>query len=102
MEWYQYLAAFFAGAFFANAVPHFVHGISGNQFPTPFSKPRGVGLSSSTTNVVWALFNLAIGYLLFTVSKLDNAHPLSLIIFFAGISAMGIFSSIRFKSKLKE
>jgi hypothetical protein len=102
MEWYQYLAAFFAGIFFANAVPHFVHGISGNQFPTPFSKPRGIGLSSPTTNVVWALFNLVVGYLLFTVSKPDNAHPLSLVVFFAGIAAISIFSSIRFKSKHKE
>jgi hypothetical protein len=102
MEWYQYLAAFFAGAFFSNAVPHFVQGISGNQFPTPFSKPSGIGLSSPTTNVIWALFNLAIGYLLFTIGKSDNAHPLSLIVFFAGISAMGIFSSIGFKNKHKE
>lgn len=32
MEWYQYLTVFFAGAFFTNAVPHFVHGISFNYY----------------------------------------------------------------------
>ncbi|WP_184547103.1 hypothetical protein [Mucilaginibacter sp. FT3.2] len=99
MEWYQYLSAFFAGAFFANTIPHFVHGISGNKFPTPFAKPPGVGLSSSTINVIWALFNLVVTYLLFMASKLDNAHPLLLLVFFAGIAAMAIMLSIRFKSK---
>jgi len=58
MQWYQYLAVFFSGAFLANVVPHFVHGISGNKFPTPFAKPPGKGLSSATVNVVWSLVNL--------------------------------------------
>ena len=67
MPWYSYLAAFFAGAFLANAVPHFVHGISGDPFPSPFAKPPGKGLSSPTVNVLWALFNLIAGTLLFRV-----------------------------------
>ena len=36
IKWYHYLAAFFAGFFLANAVPHFVHGVSGDPFPSPF------------------------------------------------------------------
>jgi hypothetical protein len=64
MEWYNYLATFFAGAILANAVPHFVHGISGNRFPSPFSKPSGIGLSSAPVNVIWGLFNIAVGYAL--------------------------------------
>ncbi|HEY0245471.1 MAG TPA: hypothetical protein VGC01_07920 [Mucilaginibacter sp.] len=47
MEWYQYLAVFFSGAFLANAVPHFIYGIPGDKFPTLFAKPPGQGLSSS-------------------------------------------------------
>ena len=43
MPWYDYLAAFFAGAFLANVVPHFTYGISGNRFPTPFAHPPGRG-----------------------------------------------------------
>ena len=62
--WYSYLACFFAGAFLANVVPHFVHGISGGRFPTPFAKPPGKGLSSPIVNTLWALLNLPIGYLL--------------------------------------
>jgi hypothetical protein len=64
MRWYHYLAYFFGGAFLTNAVPHFVNGISGNAFQSPFASPPGEGLSSSTINVLWGLFNLAIAYLL--------------------------------------
>jgi hypothetical protein len=64
MSWYHYLAYFFGGAFLANALPHLGNGISGHAFQSPFATPPGVGLSSSTVNVLWGLFNLAVGYLL--------------------------------------
>jgi len=102
MEWYHYLYGFLAGAVLANFVPHFVHGISGNKFPTPFSKPHGIGLSSSTLNVVWALFNLIIGYLLFRFSRISKDDNLSIIMFLTGISILSIFSSKRFAGKDKE
>ena len=63
MRWYHYVAYFFGGAFLANAVPHLVNGISGNPFQSPFASPPGEGLSSSTVNVLWGFFNLAVGYL---------------------------------------
>jgi hypothetical protein len=34
-----YLALFFGGAFFVNAMPHFVSAVQGRKFPTPFAKP---------------------------------------------------------------
>jgi hypothetical protein len=98
----QYIAAFWAGAFLANFIPHFVHGASGNKFPTPFSNPGGIGLSSPTVNVIWALFNLLVAYFMFTVSGMDTAHPLSLLACFAGISVLSIYTSIRFTKKHKE
>ncbi len=61
MHWYGYLAHFFAGAFLANGVPHFVQGICGNKFQTPFAKPRGVGESSALVNVIWGWFNFIVG-----------------------------------------
>jgi hypothetical protein len=64
MAWYNYLLNFVAGAFLANGVPHFVQGISGNPFQTPFAKPPGVGESSPRVNVVWGFANLAAGELL--------------------------------------
>ncbi len=62
--WYVYLAYFFAGVFLANGVPHFVHGISGERFPSFFAEPPGVGDSSSLTNVIWGLANFLADYLL--------------------------------------
>src|ERR1035438_5661805 len=96
MPWYNHIAAFFAGLFLANAVPHFVLGGSGNSFPTPFAKPPGKGLSSPTVNVLWALLNLVIGYILFRVGKLASGGDLALAIFFAGIAAISTVSSLRF------
>src|ERR1035437_5697311 len=64
MRWYHYVAYFFGGAFLANTLPHLINGISGNAFQSPFASPPGVGLSSSTVNVLWGLFNLAVAYLL--------------------------------------
>src|SRR2546423_14978825 len=64
MPWYQYVLCFFGGAFIANFVPHFVRGITGTKFPTPFAKPPGRGMSPATLNVLWALVNLVVGFLL--------------------------------------
>jgi hypothetical protein len=36
----------------------------GRPFQSPFAKPPGQGLSSSTVNVLWGFFNLAVGYVL--------------------------------------
>ncbi len=101
MEWYHYFSAFWAGMFLANFVPHFVNGISGDAFPTPFSKPRGKGLSSPTLNVVWALFNLLAGFLLFRAANISINNNLSVSIFFAGIACLGIPLSKRFAGKEK-
>jgi hypothetical protein len=64
MEWIHYLSFFFGGLFLANAIPHFVSGAMGRPFQSPFAKPPGQGLSSSTVNVLWGFLNLAVGYVL--------------------------------------
>ncbi len=99
MTWYDYAACFFAGTFLANAVPHFVHGISGDRFPTPFAHPHGKGLSSPTVNVVWALLNLLVGYMLLRVGKVSSGNNSALIVFFAGIVAISTVLSVRFAKK---
>jgi hypothetical protein len=73
MNWLWLLAYFFGGVFAANAVPHFVAGTMGSPFQSPFAKPPGKGLSSSTVNVVWGFFNAAVGYLL--VAHVGSFHP---------------------------
>jgi uncharacterized membrane protein len=99
VNWYHYIACFFAGLFLTNVVPHFVSGISGDRFPTPFANPPGKGLSSPTVNVVWALFNLVVGYLLFRAGKLSKGDTSAIIIFFTGIVAISIMLSVRFSQK---
>jgi len=99
VKWYDYIACFFAGAFLANVVPHFVHGISGDRFPTPFAHPPGRGLSSPTVNVVWALANLIVGYVLFRVGGVSGGNLASLAVFFAGIAFLSIPMSVRFAKK---
>jgi len=64
MEWINYVSYLFGGAFLTNAIPHFVSGTMGRPFQSPFAKPPGEGLSSSTVNVLWGALNVAIGYLL--------------------------------------
>jgi hypothetical protein len=99
MNWYNYVAGFFAGMFLANVVPHFVHGISGDRFPTPFAHPPGKGLSSPTVNVVWSLFNLAVGYVLFRAGNVWSGKGVALGVFFAGVAAISLMMSVRFQSK---
>jgi len=82
--------------FLAYVVPHFVHGISGDRFPTPFAHPPGKGLSSATVNVVWALVNLIVGYVLFRVGKVSSGGNLALAVFFAGIAALSTWLSVLF------
>ncbi len=99
MIWYECIACFFAGAFLANAVPHFVQGTSGDRFPTPFAHPPGRGLSSPTLNVVWALLNALAGSFLFRMGKVSSGRGLALVIFFAGIAAMSVMLSVGFQKK---
>jgi hypothetical protein len=101
MKWYHYIAAFFAGAFLANLVPHFIHGISGDPFPTPFANLPGKGLSSPLVNVIWACFNLLVGYVLLRVSKTTTKNNLAMLVLFLGILAISILSSIAFMDKVK-
>lgn len=101
MEWYYYFGSFWAGMFLANFVPHFVKGICGDPFPTPFAKPPGKGLSSPIVNVVWSLFNLVIGFILFKVSKITIDNNLSIIVFFVGIALMSMMLAKHFVNKDK-
>jgi hypothetical protein len=64
MAFGRYIAYFFGGALLTNAVPHFVAGLMGRPFQSPFAKPSGEGLSSSTVNVLWGFLNLVLGYVL--------------------------------------
>jgi hypothetical protein len=72
MQWIDYVSYLFGGAFLTNAVPHFVSGVMGRSFQSPFATPRGEGHSSSTVNLLWGFLNLVIGYLL--VIRVGDFH----------------------------
>lgn len=94
MLWLHDLAYFFGGVFLANAVPHFVSGMMGRSFQSPFAKPRGKGLSSSTVNVLWGFGNLVLAYCLilrvgqFDLRAMDNIVSLGL-----GLLLMAVISA---------
>ena len=67
MPWHHVAAYFLGGLFLANFFPHFIAGMSGVRFYTPFAKPPFRGLSSPVVNILYALLNLAIAYALLVV-----------------------------------
>jgi hypothetical protein len=97
MPWYAYLVHFLAGAFLANGVPHFVAGISGAKFQSPFASPPGKGLSSPLTNVIWGFANFVVGYLL--LLTFTNGAPRAyadLAAIAAGVIVMGVMLARHF------
>ena len=64
MRWYHAVSYFFGGAFLVNALPHFLQGVSGYPFPSPFATPMGEGPSSPSVNVLWGTANFVAAYLL--------------------------------------
>jgi len=102
MSGYNYVACFFAGVFLANFVPHFVHGISGDRFPTPFAHPPGKGLSSPTVNVAWALVNLVAGFLLLKAGNVSTDSYAALFVLLVGAAAISTILSFRFAERVRE
>jgi hypothetical protein len=91
MDWAHEAAWLLGGAFLTNAIPHFVCGVMGRPFQTPFANPRGQGLSSSTLNVLWGSFNLALAWLLlcrigsFDLHSIECASAVGLGMLLAGL-----------------
>lgn len=91
MLWFHFPAYFFAGVFFANFVPHFVSGVLGRTFPTPFASPPFRGPSSSRVNVLYGLFNLAVAYVLLSrVGDFEIRSPLHAATFGLGLVAWSL------------
>jgi hypothetical protein len=97
MRWYLYIAYFFGGAFLTNAIPHFISGVTGHAFQSPFASPPGQGLSSAMINVVWGFFNLAVGYLLVCrVGNFELRRTRHVIVLGLGVFLMALFSAQAF------
>jgi len=87
MLWFHFPTYFLAGALFANFVPHFVSGVLGRRFPTPFASPPFRGLSSSRVNVLYGVCNLALAYtLLWRVGDFEPRNALQASAFGVGLT----------------
>ncbi|HEY0146283.1 MAG TPA: hypothetical protein VGB93_09050 [Methylovirgula sp.] len=94
MEWAHDASYFFGGAFLANAIPHFVSGVMGKPFQSPFAKPPGEGLSSSTVNVLWGFANFVFAYLLIArVGNFDLRAADDVIAIGLGVLLIGVISA---------
>jgi hypothetical protein len=97
MNWLHLVSYFFGGMFLANAVPHTVSGVMGSPFQSPFAKPPGQGLSSSTVNVLWGFFNAVVSYLLvLRVGNFDPREVSHILALAAGALLISIFSARHF------
>jgi hypothetical protein len=97
MEWNHYLSYFFGGMFLSNAVPHLVSGVMGRPFQSPFAKPPGQGLSSSTVNVLWGFFNLAVAYMLVCrVGNFNLRATNQVVVFGLGVLLMSLVAARSF------
>src|ERR1700753_2462567 len=97
MTWLHLVSYFFGGTFLANTIPHFVSGIMGRPFQTPFAKPPGKGLSSSTVNVLWGFFNAVIGYLLVLhVGHFDVRSTSNILVLAVGVLLISLQSARHF------
>ncbi len=97
MTWHAYLAHFGAGCFLANGVPHFVNGISGKKFQSPFASHPGIGESSPLVNVIWGMANFVIGFLLlYGVGSFTGSLNMDTLTVALGIFLMAIVLSWHF------
>jgi hypothetical protein len=97
MEWLHFVSWFLGGAFLTNAVPHYVSGLMGRPFQSPFAKPPGEGLSSSTVNLLWGFLNLVFGYLLVCrVGNFDLKDTRDVLALGLGSLALGLYTARHF------
>jgi hypothetical protein len=89
-----YIAHFFGGVFLANGIPHFVSGVCGRSFRTPFVRMHGGDVSSPTVNVFWGWLNFLVAYLLFIdVGPRYLGSPFDTVAAAAGMLIMGLLLS---------
>jgi hypothetical protein len=97
MLWHFYVLEFVSGLLLANGVPHFVQGVSGHRFQSPFATPRGVGESSALINALWGFANLVAGFiLLWSFGPHGFEAPVGWIVVGLGVLVAAVGLSIHF------
>lgn len=89
--WWDYLLAVVAPLFLINGIPHFVSGLMGRKFPTPFvgGPPN---FDSATRNVLWGGSNLLVGGIALWLLRDSVSNPIILVemIALAFAAALGL------------
>ncbi|MDE1992976.1 MAG: hypothetical protein KGI75_10770 [Rhizobiaceae bacterium] len=99
MHFSALVAHFLAGALLANGVPHFVSGVLGRRFRTPFVRVHGGEVSSAGLNVFWGWLNFVVAIALFLcVGPFSAADSSDLVaagvgVLLAGLALARIFAS---------
>jgi len=96
LDFFHLIANFFEGAFVCNCIPHLVSGLQGEAFPTPFAKPRGVGMSSAVVNFLWGSLNFMVAMVLISYFPVLVGLNIEGALFMAGFILIGIFLSWHF------
>ncbi len=89
----SHVAAFFAGAFLCNCIPHLAAGLQGVPFPTPFARPRGVADSSPLLNFLWGTGNACAAVALLSNGPWSPGANLDSAAMLAGVLLLGTYLS---------
>jgi len=95
MPWYFYIFEFVSGLFLAKGVPHFVLGVSGHRFQSPFGYPPGIGESSPLSNTLWGYAHLAVGFVLLWFFR-PQESPVGWIVVALGVLLAAVWQSTNF------
>jgi hypothetical protein len=97
------LLLFFAGAFLANSIPHYVNGISGKEFVRPFLYRFFKWIPNPLFNVIWGMLWMILSMFLFKMYSKSNPDLLfciglnpDFVIFSSGFIIVSISLSIFF------
>ena len=78
MAWWFYVVAVPAAVLLIDGIPHFVRGLSGEQFPSPFSGGPGTK-DTAVHNVLWGGGNLIVGGVLLWLIRDGLGEPVLLV-----------------------
>jgi len=105
MVWWHYLVAIPTALFLTNGIPHFVQGMSGKAFPSPFSGGPPNDDPLPERNVLWGAANLIVGGVLLWVIRdgLDSwllvAELVVIAVAFAVLLGRAMSGRMRFRSR---
>jgi hypothetical protein len=91
--------SFLAGVLFANSIPHFIHGISGEYFPGPFFHYFGKGVATNISNVLWGLFCFWAGFSLFLRYRGTRSPAAFRTLVCSGFVCMSLFLCVVFSRR---